>query len=55
MKQNTYKVWFTNGNYDRQSELVGGFNAGEAIILAQAIRIKEGKDYTVESVEQLPE
>ena len=51
MKQNTYKVWFTNGTYEPQYELVGGFNDRQAEIVAQAVRIRAGLDYTTHKVE----
>ena len=51
MKGTTYKIWFANSFYYRQSELVEAMNVDAAIILAKAVRIRAGLDYTVESIE----
>lgn len=50
MKQTKYIVWFSNGNYPEQPVEVFAFNQQEALILAQAERIKEGEDYTLSSI-----
>ena len=50
MKQNKYIVWFANENYAPQSVAVTAFNQHEALILAQAERIKEGLDYTLHKI-----
>lgn len=49
MKQSKYIVWFSNGNYPEPIE-VFAFNQQEALILAQAERIKTGGDYTLSSI-----
>ncbi len=51
MKQNKYIVWFANENYEPQSVTVFALNQQEALILAQAERIKEGCDYTLHKIE----
>ncbi len=51
MKQNIYIVWFANENYEPQSITVLALNQQEALILAQAERIKECCDYTLHKIE----
>ena len=51
MKQNIYIVWFANENYEPQRITVLALNQQEALILAQAERIKEGCDYTLHKIE----
>jgi len=51
MKQNKYIVWFANKNYAPQSVTVYALNQNEALILAQAERIKDGLDYTMLKVD----
>lgn len=51
MKQNKYVVWFANENYEPQKVKVFAFNQNEALILAQAKRIKEGLDYTLYKID----
>jgi len=50
MKQNTYRVYFVN----RFSNTVVAFTEVQAIILAQAIQIKAGRDHTVSEVKKIP-
>lgn len=52
MKENKYKVWFSNCNYEPEVEYIRAFNQGEALILAQAKRIRKGSDYTLYKIEQ---
>lgn len=51
MKQTRYIVWFANENYAPQSVEVMAFNQHDALILAQAERIKSGCDYTLHNIE----
>ena len=51
MKQYKYLVWFSNCNYEPECVTVKAFNANDALILAQAERIKSGEDYTLDSIE----
>lgn len=51
MKETKYRVWFSNCNYDPESVQVSAFNQGDALILAQAKRIKAGLDYTLHKIE----
>lgn len=51
MKQTQYIVWFANENYEPQSVEVMAFNQNDALILAQAERIKAGCDYTLHKIE----
>lgn len=48
-----YRVWFKNENYKKQFVEVYAFNSNEALILAQAERIKEGLDYTFHRIDIL--
>lgn len=52
MKTTKYKVYFSNENYKPQKVIVFAFNQAEALILAQAERIKEGLDYTLYRIEE---
>lgn len=51
MKKTEYIVWFSNENYDPQYVEVSALNQGDALILAQAERIKEGLDFTLLKIE----
>jgi len=51
MKDNKYKVWFANCNYKDQFEIVFAINQNDALIIAQAERIKQGCDYTLDRIE----
>jgi hypothetical protein len=46
-----YRIWFSDGSYDKQRVVLFALNHEEAIISAQARRIKRCLDYTVFSVE----
>lgn len=48
MKQNNYIITFNNN----KTVFASAFNEDDAIILAQAIMIKNAKDRTVKSVEK---
>ncbi len=50
MKQEKFCVFFTNGRYPTTAVNVDAFNLQEALILAQAKRIKDGLDYTVHEI-----
>lgn len=51
MEMSEWTVWFTNGTYLEKGVTVTALNVDQAIILAKAIRIKKGLDYTVTTVE----
>ena len=51
MKEFTYVVWFSNCNYEPQGVTVKALNQNNALILAQAERIKEGLDYTLDNIQ----
>ena len=51
MKDFPYIVWFSNVNYKPQPVTVHALNQNDALILAQAERIKEGLDYTLFKIE----
>lgn len=53
MKQTKFAVWFSNTNYEPQRVIVYAFNQGDALILAQAERIKDGLDYTLHNIDIL--
>ena len=53
MKQYEFKVWFSNCNYEPQSVHVKAFNQNDALILAQAERVRNGKDYTLHCIEKV--
>lgn len=53
MKQIRFIVWFANENYDAESVEVYAQNQDEAVILAKAARIQDGKDYTLYSITEL--
>lgn len=52
MKETKYYVWFSNENYDPQYVEVYALNQNDALILAQAERIKDGLDRTLLKIEQ---
>jgi hypothetical protein len=49
MKQTQYKVWFKSGGLI----VLWAWNKTEAKILAQAMQIKDGKNYQVENIEEV--
>ena len=51
MKKTMFKVWFSNCNYAPQYVLVEALNQNDALILAQAERIRDGLDYTLHKIE----
>ena len=51
MRQTRYIVFFANENYGPESVDVTAFNQHDALILAQAERIKAGCDYTLLKIE----
>jgi hypothetical protein len=51
VKLNNYLVWFSNINYEPESVKVKAENQGNALILAQAKRIKCGLDFTLDHIE----
>ncbi len=51
MKESKFKVWFSNCNYKDEFEIVFALNQNDALILAQAERIKQGFDYTLDRIE----
>jgi hypothetical protein len=53
MKQSYFRVWFSNGNYIPEFVNVSAFEQGDALILAQAKRIKSGRDYTLLKIEEV--
>lgn len=53
MKRYEYLVWFANCNYEPQAVQVRALNQNDALILAQAERIKEGLDYTLFEIKQI--
>jgi len=54
MKNNSYLVWFANCNYEPESVRIDALNQNDALILAQAERIKEGLDYTLHEIYKMP-
>ena len=52
MKNTTYKVWFSDGNYEPEYVLVNAQNQNDALILAQAERINDGLNYTLHKIEE---
>lgn len=52
MKYTKYEVWFSNCNYDPKCVKVSALNQNDALILAQAKRIKDGLDYTLFKIEE---
>ena len=48
-----YKVWFSNVNYKPEFVEVTATNQNDALILAQAERVKEEKDYTLFKIEHI--
>lgn len=53
MKQSYFRVWFSNGNYLPEFIDIAALGQPEALILAQAERIKAGIDYTVLKIEEV--
>lgn len=53
MKHTKFAVWFSNGNYEPERLVVSALNQNDALILAQAERIKDGLDYTLHKIEAL--
>ena len=53
MKYNTYIVWFSNCNYEPEGVTVKAINQNEALILAQAERVKDELDYTLNKIDAL--
>lgn len=51
MKNTMFKVWFSNCNYEPQYVLIEALNQNDALILAQAERIRDGLDYTLHKIE----
>lgn len=51
MKKIKFRVWFSNSNYDPEFVTVTALNQNDALILAQAERVKQGRDYTLHSIE----
>lgn len=51
MKLTKYWVWFSNTNYAPEPVVVSATHQGNALILAQAERIKEGLDHTLHKIE----
>jgi len=51
MKKSMFLVWFSNENYDPQYVKISALNQQEALILAQAERIQDGLDYTLDRIE----
>jgi len=52
MKKTKYLVWFANCNYEPESVRVTAFNQNDALILAQARRIRDGLDKTLHHIEE---
>jgi len=52
VKNVTYKVWFSDGNYDPEYVLVYAQSQNDALILAQAERINDGLNYTLHKIEE---
>lgn len=52
MKNTLFKVWFANCNYEPECILIEALNQNNALILAQAERIKDGLDYTLHKIEE---
>jgi len=50
-----YQVWFSNCNYKPEFVVVSAANQSDALILAQAERVKEEKDYTLNKIELIGE
>ena len=50
MKLTKFTVWFTNGDYSPEFEVVYALNEVDAVILASAKRISNGDDRTVYKV-----
>jgi len=50
MKHIQFIVWFSDSSYDPQKVEVWALTKEQAVILAQAERIKAGDDYTLHSI-----
>jgi len=48
-----FKVWFSNVNYLPEFVHVRALNQNDALILAQAERVKCGEDYTLHHIETI--
>jgi len=53
MKMTQFRVWFANENYSPQYVKVSASCQGDALILAQAKRIKAGLDRTLHKIEEV--
>ena len=53
MKETKYRVWFSNCNYTPEPVYVSAGCQNNALILAQAERIKAGLDYTLHRIEEI--
>lgn len=53
MYYKTYHVLFSNGDYQPELVIVDASCMDDAIILAQAKRIKQGLDRTIKSVKEV--
>ncbi len=53
MKQSYFRVWFSNGNYLPEFIDIAALGQPEALILAQAERIKGGKCRAVVNIERI--
>ena len=51
MKEYEFKVWFSNCNYKPQFVHVRALNQNDALILAQAERVRNAEDYTLHHIE----
>ena len=49
MNGKEFRIWFSDGTYEPQMVLVWAISEEQAIILAQAERIKAACDYTLHS------
>lgn len=53
MEMFTFKVWFSDGNYEPESVVVYAACQQHALIHAQSDRIKDGLDYTLDHIEKI--
>lgn len=51
MKKTKFRVWFSNCNYEPEYVTVQALNQNDALILAQACRVRKGLDYTLNKIE----
>ena len=51
MKQREFRVWFSNCNYAPEFIRVLALNQNDALILAQAERVRRCEDYTLDHIE----